>query len=201
MKYLNKIPNHKYIWLPIMYKIVYDLKPATIIEYGTGDGGTAVTMGLALLDLYESIGHKGKIQSYDLFEKESEGKYIRDVQNPFTDDNAKSLVNEYKLNDIISISHGDFSNFTSDTKFDLLYFDIGNHGENVLDMYNLCKDSIESGSIVLFEGGSEDRDNVRWMYNKQKINSVKNITHYKLISPNNRYSVSIIYNDKLYQIL
>lgn len=184
-----------------MYKIIYDLRPATIIEYGTGSGGTAVTMGLALLDLYESFGHIGKIQSYDLFEKESEGKYIRDVQNPFTDNNAKSLVNSFDLNNIININYGDFSNFTPDTKFDLLYFDIGNHGENILDMYNLCKDSIEAGSIVLFEGGSATRDNVEWMSSKQKIESIKNIVNYKLISPDERYSVSIIYNDKLYQIL
>lgn len=182
MKYINKLPTHKYTWLPVMYKVVYDLKPKTIIEYGTGSGGTAVTMGLALLDLYESFGHVGKIKTYDLFETEAVGKYIRDVQLPFTDESPRQLVNRFKLNDIISIEHGDFSNFTSDTKFDLLYFDIGNHGVNILDMYNLCKESVEAGSVILFEGGSDARDNVEWMSQKQKIQSVKHITGYKLIS-------------------
>lgn len=201
MKYLDKIPKHKYPWLPIMYKIIYDLKPSVIIEYGTGTGVTAVTMGLALLDLYESTGHVGKIKSYDLFETESKGKYIRDIQTPFTNTNSIELVNSYNLNHIINISHGDFSNFTADIKFDLLYFDIGNHGDNVLDLYNLCKSFVDHGSIILFEGGSYVRDNVEWMKDKRKIETIKNITNYKLISPDERYSVSMIYNSNLYQIL
>jgi len=201
LKYINKIPPHKYTWLPILYKLIYDIRPKKIIEYGTGNGGTAVTMGLALLDLNESYGHVGTIKSYDLFENEAEGKYIRDVQLPFTATHAKNLVNTFNLNNIIDINYGDFSKFTSDVQFDLLYFDIGNHGDNVLDMYNLCKSSIESGSVVIFEGGSKTRDNVEWMINKRKIESIQNITNYKLMSADLRYSCSIIYNTKLYQIL
>jgi cephalosporin hydroxylase len=48
MKYLDKLPSHKYQWIPLLYSIIYSLKPKKIIEYGTEWGGTAITMGLAL---------------------------------------------------------------------------------------------------------------------------------------------------------
>jgi hypothetical protein len=201
MKYLNQLPGHKYTWLPIMYNLVYKLKPTKIIEYGTFGGGTAVTMGLALRDLYETYGHIGHVESYDLFDREANGKYVRDVQGPIPMSISKKLVDDYELNDIVTIDYGDFSKFTSDIKFDLLYFDIGNTGENVLDVYNLCKSSIESGSVILFEGGSHTRDNVPWMLNKQKINSIRDITNYKLLSPESKYSCSIIYNPNIHKQL
>jgi hypothetical protein len=37
-------------------------------------------------------------------------------------------------------------------------------------------------------------------YNKRKIESVKEITGYKLLTPNTKYSVSIIYNPDIYNL-
>jgi hypothetical protein len=69
-------------------------------------------------------------------------------------------------------------------------------------MYEGCKKNIEEGSIVLFEGGSAVRDNVAWMVDleKTKINDVKEKVNYKLLTPNQKYSFSIIYNQKLYDL-
>lgn len=201
MKYINYLPNHKYGWLPIMYSIIYNLKPKKIIEYGTQTGGTAVSMGLALKDLHEMTGHVGHVYSYDLFESESAGQFSRDIEGPISIESSLRLVSQYGLHDYISISYGDFNNHQLTEDCDILYFDIGNHGENVNSMYDQCKHLIQNGLVVLFEGGSEERDNVSWMKvkNKQPINAIKNKTNYQLLTDNSKYSLSIIYNKDLYE--
>ena len=69
-------------------------------------------------------------------------------------------------------------------------------------MYNGCKDNIEKGSIVLFEGGSTVRDNVPWMkdLNKTKMNDIKDKVNYKVLTPDQKYSFSIIYNPEIYDL-
>ena len=69
-------------------------------------------------------------------------------------------------------------------------------------MYEGCKKNIKEGSIILFEGGSVVRDNVAWMVDlgKTKINDIKEKVNYKLLTPNQKYSFSIIYNPKLYDL-
>ena len=74
MKYTNILPQHKYPWLETLYSMVLDIKPITVIEYGTEHGGTAIVMGLALKKLYEEEQHKGIIHTYDTFEKQSKGE-------------------------------------------------------------------------------------------------------------------------------
>ena len=72
--------------------------------------------------------------------------------------------------------------------FDLMHLDISNTGDTILKTYN----SLPEGSIVMFEGGSDERDNIEWMkkYNATPINSIKNIINYQVID-NNFPSLSI----------
>ena len=82
----------------------------------------------------------------------------------------------------------------------MLYFDIDNDGDKVLEMYEGCKSNIEQGSIIIFEGGSVTRDNVPWMINKNKtkINEVN--VPFKVLTPEQKYSCSIIYNPAVYNL-
>jgi predicted O-methyltransferase YrrM len=200
MKYINYIPKHKYSWLPILYNIVLTFKPKTIIEFGTEHGGTAITMALALKELYETENHIGKVSTFDTFGLQSKGEI---GSNPSYQIALKN-INQYNsiINNFIEINQGDFFEFNKrpDKQYDLLYFDIDNDGEKLLEMYENNISNIENGSIVLFEGGSEIRDNVPWMLNlkKTKMNDVK--VPYKLLTPNQKYSCSIIYNHNLYQL-
>jgi predicted O-methyltransferase YrrM len=193
MKYIDRLPRHKYQWIPLLYSLVHSLKPKKIIEYGTEWGGTAITMGLALKDLYETEQHLGKVYTYDTFEVQSKGE-IGAVNN----------MRQFGVSDFVEVNRGDFFDFCAqeEKEFDLLYFDIDNDGEKVLEMYEGCKNQIQAGSVVLFEGGSTVRDDVKWMqdYNKRKIESIKEITGYKLLTPNTKYSVSIIYNPDIYNL-
>lgn len=200
MKYLDKLPSHKYQWIPLLYSIVYSLKPKKIIEYGTEWGGTAITMGLALKDLYETEGHTGKVFTYDTFEVQSKGEIGSRPQF----EAAIQNMQQFGVSDFVEVNRGDFFDFCAQEEkdFDLLYFDIDNDGEKVLEMYEGCKQQIEAGGVVLFEGGSKTRDDVKWMndYNKRKMESIKDITGYKLLTSDTKYSVSIIYNPNLYNL-
>ena len=81
-----------------------------------------------------------------------------------------------------------------------MYFDIDNNGNNLLELYDKIQPQIENGSVVIFEGGSEVRDTVPQMYDKIKMNEVKDKTNYKLLTDNIKYSASIIYSDQIYEL-
>ena len=203
IKYINQTDiweHHKYPWLTSLYALIIQFKPESIIEYGTEYGGTATIMALALRQLYEDENHKGKIYTYDTFEVQSKGE-IGSIPHF---EQAKQNLSHPFIKDFIEVDRGDFWEFCKrkDKDFDLLYFDIDNDGDKVLEMYNGCKDNIKNGSIVLFEGGSTVRDNVPWMVdkNKTKINDIKDIVNYKLLTVDQKYSFSIIYNPEIYSL-
>ena len=181
MKYINYIPEHKYPWLPVLYSLIVSFKPKTIIEFGTALGGTAITMGLALKELQEEEGHNGIIYTY-----------------------ANHNVNNYPVlvKEFIKIDRGDFFEFNKnpDKQYDLLYFDIDNDGEKLLEMYQNNIKNVEQGAIIIFEGGSEIRDNVPWMIEKNKVKMNKVKVPYTLLTPNQKYSCSIIYNPEIYNL-
>lgn len=200
MKYIHILPQHKYPWLEVLYSMVLDIKPKIIIEYGTEHAGTAIVMGLALKELYEKEQHKGIVHTYDTFQHQSKGEigsspnYNLAIQN----------IQRYGLQDYIKVDRGDFFEFCDrpNKDFDLLYFDIDNDGDKVLEMYKGCIKNIKQGSVVIFEGGSQVRDNVEWMnrLNKTKINDVKDTVGYDLLTPNQKYSCSIIFDKKKYSL-
>ncbi len=182
------LPHHgKYEWLPLLYTMVETLKPNKIIEFGPGRGQTTITMALALKNL-----GKGKIKSYDLWVDEYWGD-IQDCLNSFK---------EWNVSDLIDINKLDFYDWIKlppeDREFDILYFDIDNNGDKLLDLYNGVKHNIDSGSIVLFEGGSPVRDN--YGSSGTRMNEVRDKVHYKVLTEDVKYSVSIIYNKDLYNL-
>ena len=57
-------------------------------------------------------------------------------------------------------------------QFDLIHIDISNDGEKIKKIYDKLKSNNNiKNSIMLLEGGTEERDKVEWMekFNKQKI--------------------------------
>ena len=185
------IPHHgKYKWLPLLYKIVKDFKPKKIIELGTGRGKTTITMALVLKELGE-----GNIDSYDLWID----KYWGDKEA------CLNLFKRWDVDNLISLNHLDFYDWiklpVEDRNFDILYFDINNNGTKLLDLYENVKGNIDNGSIVLFEGGSVERDRHGVIVpGAQKMNDVKDIVGYKVLTKDIKYSFSIIYNDKLHNL-
>ena len=120
---------------------------------------------------------QGKIKCYDLWDKY---QYNHTSMND-TVENIKS----YGLIDYVEFIQMDFNEWIQNPEeFDLMHVDVANTGDVIKNLYNATKDQIEKGSIILFEGGSEDRDQTDWMikYNMSPINSVKEYTNYKVLS-------------------
>jgi|TARA_B100000959_G_C14816081_1_gene555905 predicted O-methyltransferase YrrM len=179
--------NGKYQWLPILYEVVKTIEPKKIVELGTGKGTTTVTMALACKENNIDV----TINSYDMWEDVYWGSYHNTLDN----------FKRWGVLEYINLYEKDFYNWLkTDEKFDLLYFDIDNNGNNLLELYDKIQPQIENGSVVIFEGGSEVRDTVPQMYDKIKMNEVKDKTNYKLLTDNIKYSASIIYSDQIYEL-
>ena len=182
------LPHHgKYEWIPLLYDIVKNFKPKKIIEFGPGRGQTTITMALALKE-----NRNGKIYSYDIWDDE----YWGDIEKCVED------FKEWKVDDLIEIDNFNFYDWiklpVDERRFDILYFDINNNGDKLLDLYKNVKEDINNGSIVLFEGGSLVRDS--YVYSGTKMNEVKREVGYKVLTNDIKYSFSIIYNKNLYNL-
>tara|TARA_R110000744_G_scaffold152651_2_gene266802 strand:+ start:207 stop:770 length:564 start_codon:yes stop_codon:yes gene_type:complete len=184
-----KIPEHgKYLWLPILYEITKHLNPKKIVEFGPGVGFTTTTMALAIKDL----GSDSLINSYDIWMDKYWGK--KKTSQKFFDD--------WGVGNQIVLNHLDFYDWIELPKeqreFDLLYFDINNTGEKLLELHENVKDQIKNGSVVLFEGGSVVRDN--YGAAGSKMSDLQDKIGYKLLTGNIKYSLSAIYNEDIYNL-
>jgi hypothetical protein len=48
-------------------------------------------------------------------------------------------------------------------RIDLLHLDISNTGDRLSKLFDVWFDKVRPGGTILFEGGSEERDNIEWM--------------------------------------
>jgi len=159
-----------------LYNKVLELKPNKVIEFGCLYGYSTVAIGMALKQLGQ-----GQLICYDLWEdyKYKHSTINQTIQN----------VDKYEISQYVKFIKMDFNDWIINPEpFDLMHLDISNTGDIILNAYK----SLPEGSIVMFEGGSEERDNIEWMnkYNATPINSVKNITNYQILN-NNFPSLSI----------
>lgn len=159
MKYTNPQIESSYRQYNIgktLYDLVLKLKPKTIVEFGTLNGYSAVAMGMALHELGE-----GHLISYDLWD----GYKYRHGRK----DKVQETIDGYGLSDFITLSNADFYHWEP-TDFDLLHVDLSNDAEKIQKLAQKVKNST---GMVIFEGGSKERDEVQWMsrYNRPHIRS------------------------------
>ena len=182
------LPHHgKYEWIPLLYDIVKNFKPKKIIEFGPGRGQTTITMALALKE-----NGNGKIYSYDIWDDE----YWGDIEK------CKNSFKDWEVENLIKLENFDFYDWiklpAEERRFDVLYFDINNNGDKLLDLYENVKDNIDNGSIILFEGGSIVRDN--YGSSGTKMNDVKDKIGYQVLTEDVKYSLSMICNKNIYEL-
>ena len=85
-------------------------------------------------------------------------------------------IEHHGLSKYVTLAKKDLDSWLANPEdFDMLYFDISNTGDTVDAVYASVKDRIKKGAIVLFEGGSKERDQVEWIskYNKRPIGEAK----------------------------
>ena len=129
-------------YLETLYDYVKEHKSKTIVEVGSGWGATTIYMRGAQEDENELYSFESDIDKY-------EGA----VQN-FLDVGIYSSI--HYSNDDYEIF------FNKPFEFDLLYIDLHNEGSKVNKILKnkFIKNMIGLGKHILFEGGSEERNNV-----------------------------------------
>jgi predicted O-methyltransferase YrrM len=68
-----------------------------------------------------------------------------------------------------------------DESVDILHIDLSNNGNILDDMFDAWTQKIKKGGLVIFEGGSPERDKVEWMekYGRSPIRHCKGFLSYR----------------------
>ena len=137
-----------------IYEAVIKYKPKKIIDFGILYGYSTVCLAQGVKD-----NGFGEIFAYDLFE---DYKYKNAIKNVVLHN-----LEFYDLNQYVTFAKKDFKDWLLEyEEFDLLHLDVSNTGDTISKIY-----SKYPNSLVLFEGGTLERDNVEWMvkYDQPKI--------------------------------
>lgn len=152
-----------------LYDTVIKYKPKKIIDFGILYGYSTVCLAQGVRD-----NGFGEIIAYDLFE---DYQYKNAVKNVVLNN-----LKFYNLDQYVSLVKKDFNTWLdSKEEFDLLHLDVSNTGDTITKIYKAYPDS-----LILFEGGTKERDNVGWMnkYNALPINPLQPKLNYKILNPN-----------------
>lgn len=138
--------------------IVDAFKPVNGVELGVLHGYSTFHIANAM-----KKNGRGVLTAYDLFE-----------DYPYRHANYEDVVHFFKHCPFVTLKKMDafeaYKYHASDT-VDLLHVDLSNNGDIVRQVMEQWDEKIVQGGIILFEGGTEERDQIDWMikYNKPPI--------------------------------
>lgn len=147
--------------------IVYLFEPITIVECGVLDGYSTMHIAYSLKYNREKKGIYSQFFAYDLWDKyDFKHGNISEVFD---------MLSKKGLDKYVELCYGDafevYENY-HDFSIDLLHMDISNDGNTLMKTIDIWGKKISKNGIILFEGGSKERDNIDWMkkYDKVPIN-------------------------------
>lgn len=141
-------------------------RPVAAIELGILDGYSACAIANALRKNKEEFGLIGHLDAYDIFEEyEFNHGNIEDVRNELLERDLQDYVTLIQQDAFKS--HMNYK----DNSVHFLHVDLSNTGEILRKIIEQWDKKIVKYGVILFEGGSEERDNVEWMlkYGKESI--------------------------------
>ena len=150
----------------IIHNTVIAFPPSIAVELGVLEGYSTVAISKALCLLKEMNGSAGHLHSYDLWEDYPYRHSTQsEVQKTIDKSSLSEFVTLYKKDAFIV--HEDYN----DKSVDLLHVDLSNSGDIFNDILEKWTPKMRHCGLILFEGGSEERDNIDWMkkYNKKPI--------------------------------
>ena len=139
--------------------VCWNKNPKKIVEIG-------ILQGYSLSVFCKYSKEDSKIDAYDIFDEfNGNGANRKDIENLFK--------SEKKVN----IDYGDFYKLKDkyeDNSIDILHVDIANNGDVYEYVFDNYISKIKKDGLIIFEGGSEERDNIEWMkkYNKPPMNNI-----------------------------
>lgn len=143
-----------------LYDYVRFHKPKKVVDFGVLNGYSTIVIAQALRENGE-----GKVFAYDLFDDYEYKHSQRDI--------LERNLKDYGMREWVEVEKKNFYDWIKDPDdFDMLHLDISNDGD-IIDL--LWEKFGGTDKIILFEGGSEQRDRVGWMvkYNRKPINDSK----------------------------
>ena len=165
----------------VLYNIVTAFRPANAVELGVLDGCSSLHIAMALRDNIKR-GVVAQLDSYDLFD-DYQYKHgdKAEVEKMLKRENLDTIVNVYKA-DAFKV-HASYQ----DNRIYFLHVDISNTGDIIRKIMELWHPKMVIGGLILFEGGSAERDKIEWMV-KYKMAPIKpEIETNKIINDNYIY--------------
>ena len=156
----------------ILRLITWMKQPKRIVEFG-------ILEGFSLRAFVEGASTSCEITAYDIFEQFNGNAAKRCIQDSFPESN-------------VSIQEGDFykqHEYFEDNSIDILHIDIANDGATYKFAIEHYMKKMSKGGLMIFEGGSKERDAIGWMvkYNKAPIHdflhSVSEQYRYTVLEP------------------
>lgn len=146
--------------------LVEGFKPRLIVELGVLDGYSLIAMAEGLKRNSEHGHGVGFLDAYDLF---SDYPYKHGNK-----EEIEKMVSDLELGNYVKLSWGDayaVDHKYSNNSINMLHVDISNTGDTIHKIMELWDSKIDTGGMVIFEGGTDERDAVDWMkkYNMPSI--------------------------------
>jgi predicted O-methyltransferase YrrM len=166
MKYRNPDIESSYRQNDIgqtLYSLVLTHRPEKIIDFGVLNGYSTIAMAMAL----DTLG-SGRIIGYDLFDTYP---YRHSSQ-----EDTRRTIERYGVQEYVELRQMDFQEWLENPEqFDMFHLDISNNGRIIEQFQSAVQGQVNAGALAVFEGGSEERDNVDWMakYHKPPIGSCR----------------------------
>lgn len=133
-------------------------KPATVVELGVLDGFSTLAIAEGIKRNTERRTGRGKLDAYDLFEDYP----YKHGQLP----EVKGELFTRGLADYVDLFKGDAFEVHqryADNSIHFLHVDVSNHGDTVRKIMELWDRKMQVGGVIVFEGGTQERDQVEWM--------------------------------------
>lgn len=185
--------NNKVDYSDVLKTITFMQNPNEIIEFGIHDG---LSLKIFADNSHKNCGIKafddfnGNCANKDKLDKTFSLSEILGISAP------KQFEDDYKN---VFIRHGDFYKEYKNIKknsIDIIHIDIDNDGDVLEFAFENYINKLTKNGILIFEGGSKERDEAEWMnkYNKQKINPVieKYKKNYSITTIGELHSLTII---------
>ena len=154
-----------------LYASILLLKPVNVFELGTLGGYSTV----CILQALRRLGQKSALYSYDLFDRYPFNHVTLEEYNLNLHAHSSSfesqLVSHYVEQRDILGTINEIGDKILTSEFPLVFVDISNTAEIIESIICSTKRQVP----ILFEGGTEERDNVSWVrvHNKQPISLLK----------------------------
>ncbi len=145
----------------VLYNVIRRFGAPVAVELGVLDGYSTYHIARAL-KAYGS----GHLDAYDLWDDYAyKHGVIDEVSQMLSDKQVAEFVTLYK-SDAYEVH-----NKYEDSTVHFLHIDISNDGDTIHKMMQQWDKKMVHGSVIFFEGGSEERDNIEWMkkYNRPSI--------------------------------